>query len=464
MTSFRFLVLALIVPFPALAQPAPETKTPLDEYIARPDPAYAWTVARRLPGEGVTTFVLEMTSQRWRRPPEVDRADWRHWLTITCPRAIRHETALLFIGGGKNGDPAPEKPGERAALIAAATGSVVAELSMVPNQPLVFNDDGKPRVEDDLIAYGWVKCMETGDFTWLPRFAMVKAAVRAMDTVTAFLATPEGGERKIDKFVVSGGSKRGWTTWLTGAVDPRVVAIIPIVIDILNVQKAKEHHWRAYGFWAPAVGDYSAHGIHRRLYDPEYEAILRIVDPYSYRRRLTMPKFIVNAGGDEFFLPDNSRFYFADLEGPKYLRYVPNAKHSLQGSDAVESIAAFYHAILIGAELPKFDWNQPEPGHARVTCQTKPREVLLWQATNPSARDFRLDSIGPAYQKTALAPEADGSYLARVAPPKSGWTAYMVEMTFDSGFRFPYKFTTPIWIIPDVLPHDRADFLQNGLK
>ena len=58
------------------------------------------------------------------------------------------------------------------------------------------------------------------------------------------------------KFVVSGASKRGWTTWTTAAVDKRVVAIIPIVIDLLNVEPSFEHHWQAYGFWAPAIKDY----------------------------------------------------------------------------------------------------------------------------------------------------------------------------------------------------------------
>ena len=108
---------------------------------------------------------------------------------------------------------------------------------MVPNQPLVFEQDGQQRVEDDLIAYTWMKLMKTGDPTWTARMPMVKSAVRAMDAIQAVMASDAGGRLQVDGFVVAGGSKRGWTTWLTGAVDKRVVAIVPIVIDILNVRR-----------------------------------------------------------------------------------------------------------------------------------------------------------------------------------------------------------------------------------
>src|SRR5205807_179172 len=121
-------------------------------------------------------------------------------------------------------------------LLATSTNSVVAELGMGPNQPLTLNGDGTPRSEDDLIAYCQIKAMDTGDPTWLPRLAMVKSAVRALDAMTEVLAGEQGGKVPLKKFVVSGGSKRGWTTWLTAAVDRRVVAIIPAVIDVLNVR------------------------------------------------------------------------------------------------------------------------------------------------------------------------------------------------------------------------------------
>src|SRR5262249_55627077 len=158
----------------------------------------------------------------------------------------------------------------------------VVDLGMVPNQPLTFHGDGKGRSEDDLIAYCQIKFMDTGDPTWLPRLPMVKSAVRAMDAATEFLASDAGGKTAVRKFVVAGGSKRGWTTWLTGAADPRVVAIVPIVIDVVNVRACKINHFASYGFWAPAVGDYTRHKIHERLDTPRYADMLRIIDPYFY--------------------------------------------------------------------------------------------------------------------------------------------------------------------------------------
>ena len=452
-----WLATALLAPASA-DQPAAPKKTPLDDYIAKTDPTYSWKLVQTIPGDGYTTYVVDLKSQSWRLPPEVDRAVWQHWLVIVKPDVVKHETAYLRIGGGKNGDAAPGKANAQSVLIAKSTNSVVADLGMVPNQPLTFNKDDKPRTEDDLIAYCYIKFMDTGDPTWIPRLPMVKSAVRAMDAVTELMASDKGGKTPVKKFVVAGGSKRGWTTWLTGAADSRVVAIIPAVIDVLNIRECKINHYSSYGFWAPAVGDYTRHKVHERMDTPRYAELLKIEDPYSYRDRLKMPKFIVNSSGDQYFPPDSSKFYFGDLQGPKYLRYVPNTNHSLANSDAGESMLAFYHAILKGSALPQFSWKVQDDGSIRVQTKDKPREVNLWQATNPKARDFRLLSIGAAYQKSELASDGDGVYVAKVKEPKEGWTAFFVELVFDSGEKVPYKFTTQVHIVPDKLPHSIEEF------
>jgi len=323
---------------------------------------------------------------------------------------------------------------------------------MVPNQPLVSAGETEGRKEDSLIAYTWDKFLRTGDKKWPARLPMTKAAVRAMDTVTAFCGSPEAGNVKVDQFVVAGGSKRGWTTWTTAAVDKRVVAIIPIVIDVLNVEPSLMHHYAAYGFWAPSIGDYTAFRIMDWTGTPEFKALMKIEDPYEYRDRLTMPKFIMNASGDQFFLPDSSQFYFDDLPGVKYLRYVPNADHSLKDSDAVETLQACYSAILKDLPLPQFSWKLETDGSIRVTAKDKPSKVTLWQATNPEARDFRIESLGPKWQESPLNDQGGGVYVGRVPKPSKGWTAFFVELAFPSGDR-ALKLTTQVRVVPDVEPH-----------
>jgi PhoPQ-activated pathogenicity-related protein len=437
-------------------------KTALDDYIAKPDSHYSFKLVRTVPGEGGTAYVIEMVSQQWLTEKEVDKPIWKHWVTIIKPDTIRSETGLLFITGGSNERPAPDKVDQNLVQVARATKSVVTELRMVPNQPLVFAGETKGRVEDELIAYTWDKYLRTGDEKWPARLPMTKATVRAMDTVTAFCASDEGGKVKVEKFVVAGASKRGWTTWTTAAVDQRVVAIVPIVIDLLNVVPSFEHHYGAYGFWAPAVGNYVEEGIMNWMGTPQFAALMKIEEPYEYRDRLTMPKFVLNAAGDQFFLPDSTQFYWKDLKGPKYLRYVPNADHSMKNTDAYQSLLSFYDAILHKKALPEYTWELPSPGMIRVVAKTKPTKVKLWQATNPDARDFRLETLGPKYTETTLESKGEGIYEAKLEKPEKGWTAGFIELTYQNE-PAPIKFTSGVTVIPDTLPH-KGEFKPDRSK
>jgi len=454
-----FCILSLLA-VGAAAQAKVE-QTALDRYIAQKDSVYGWKLVNTIEGEGYRGYVLELTSQTWRSEKDVDRPVWKHWLTIVKPEKVGSNKALLFIGSGNNNNPAPTRVSERTAKIVVETQTVVAELGMVPNQPLRFTDSpDKARSEDDLIAYTRVKHFSTKDDFWLVRLAMVKSGVRAMDAIQEFLMSEAGGKTKVDQFVVAGGSKRGWTTWLVGTVDKRVVAIIPLVIDALNSEAITRHHFEAMGFFSSALNDYVNHGLFpHKIGTPEYQAVLKIEDAYHYRNRpsLKLPKFMINAAGDQFFLPDNSQFYYGDLPQEKHIRYVPNAKHDLAGSDATESLIAFYQAILSGKSRPRFSWTKQKDGSLVVKPVDKPKEVNLWQATNPNARDFRLDVIGKAYTSTPLTAEKNGSYIGRVARPEKGYTAFFVEMVYDSGGKYPFKFTTEVSVVPDVLPFKFED-------
>ncbi|MBI5770237.1 MAG: PhoPQ-activated pathogenicity-related family protein [Verrucomicrobia bacterium] len=462
-SRLRLLFLTAFALALTLRGPAADTarrglvETALDRYVAAPDASFSWKKAVELRDESATGYALDLVSQNWLTPKEVNRTEWRHWLLVVKPDTLEHSTALLFIGGGANRPGNPPAPSRDLIAIAKATRSVVAEIRMVPNQTLVFHGDGVERKEDDLIAYTWDQFLRTGDERWPARLPMTKAAVRAMDAITAFLASDEGGKVKVDTFMVAGGSKRGWTTWTTAAVDKRVVAICPIVIDVLNVDVSITNHYRAYGFFAPAVGDYVRHQVVNWSGTEEARALYAIEDPYFYRDRLTMPKLIMNACGDQFFTPDSSRHYFSQLAGVKYLRYIPNTDHGLKGSDAYETLRAWHFALLNKKPLPQFDWKRSADGQLTVTTKTKPTSVQLWQATNPDARDFRLEKIGPVWKSSPIEGQ-NGIYTATVTKPAAGWTASVVELTFDVGAGVPLKFTTDVTVTPDTLPAEAPKF------
>ena len=435
--------------------------TPLDDYIAKPDPSYTYSVVQTIDSPLAKAYRLDMKAQTWRTEKEVNRTLWQHWVTIIVPNDVTSNTALLWINGGSNRNTKPPSPDMMVVQIAVQSKTVVVDLKQVPNEPLIFADDpGNERSEDAIIAYTFDKAFKTQDSSWPLLLPMVKSAVRAMDTVQDHIAKATDGKLKIDSFVVAGGSKRGWTTWLTAAVDKRVRAIAPASIDVLNMDEQMRHHFAAYGFYSSAIKDYQDFDIFSRLDTPEGQKLVSFVDPYEYRSRYTMPKFLLNSAGDQFFLPDSAQFYFKDLPGSKYVLYNPNTDHGLGGSQADKALLAWYMAILADRPLPEFSWNVAGEGHMVVTARTRPTQVTLWTATNADARDFRLEKIGKAWASTPLTGNDNGTYDATVKAPEKGWSAYFVELQFDSGTPLPYRFSTEVRVVPDTLPF--ADRLKTA--
>lgn len=450
---FGFLSVAVLFSAAAFASTA-DKPTALDAYVHSPDSHYHYELVQQAPHVGYTVSLLQMTSQKWRSAEDVNRTLWQHSMMIYRPTQVTSNTGMLLIAGGSNDDHSPDEDAELASL-AMTSHTVVSVVYDIPNQPLTFsNDPFGPRHEDELIAYTWRKYLDTGDATWLARLPMTKAAVRAMDTVTSFSATAQGGRVEVKRFVVAGASKRGWTTWTTAAVDPRVVAIVPMVIDVLNMGQQLIHQYRSYGFWSPAVADYYEMGLLDDAASPGFRTLMSVVDPYSYRHRYTMPKLIINAAAGQYFLPDSSRFYFSQLPGEKYLRYMPNANHSLKGTDVYENLTAFYLSIVDDFKRPQFTWKFENDGDIRVSTQEKPIGVKLWQATNPNQRDFRADWVGPLYKSSVLSPAKPGVYIAHVTKPEKGWTAFFIELIYPGPQKdYPFHFTTAVRIVPDTEPY-----------
>lgn len=455
--TFPSVLFAVTITALALFNTSDAGATPLDDYVAAPDPAFHYIKLVSEEKEDCTTTVYHLVSQAWLDESRVNRPLWEHTVLVTVPKALKYTRAMMFIGGGDNrsdGEPnADNSPLDRIAMM---TNSIVAQIKQIPNQPLHFVGDTSEkykdtgREEDELITFGWDKYLDCGDPVWLARLPMTKAVVRAMDLVQKEF--PE-----IDGFFVAGGSKRGWTAWTVAAVDKRVFGVGPAVIDVLNFEPSLANHYDAYGFWAPAIENYVETDIVTRIHTPEFRNLLGVVDPYSYRDRLTMPKYIINASGDQYFLPDSWKFYFDGLKGEKFLCYMPNVDHGLN-ADAYFHLASFYKMLLDGTPFPKFNWEKAEDGTLTVACETKPNKVQQWSAHNPNARDFRLATLGPVYGSTPLQESAPGTYTSTIQAPEKGWTAFFIELEYPNpGFSASLKFTTGISILPDTYPGRNAN-------
>ncbi|VAW68038.1 hypothetical protein MNBD_GAMMA09-2383 [hydrothermal vent metagenome] len=441
-------------------------QTALSDYIRHEDGVFSMQFLGSVPGQGFTAHLYNLTSQQWLTEDEVDRSIWTHALVIIVPDKVNSRRGMLFVGGGSNDDNFPDETNGVVQIItqlALGSQSIVSAVFQAPNQPLVFKGSSMPLKEDALVAYTWKKAMDTGNYVYPAYLPMVKSVVRAMDGIQSVIAG-HGGHR-IDQFVLTGFSKRGATVWLTAAVDDRVMAIAPGVIDFLNLAPSFEHHFKSYGTYSSAVHDYIDAGIVDLIRAPEFEKLLKVVDPYSYLDNLSMPKFLLNSSGDQFFLPDSSKFYFSDLSGESLIRYAPNTDHSLANSatgiqDSMFSLLGWYQSILYDLPRPEMHWEvEREGADAQLVAETSivPLEVRFWQAHNNTVRDFRKESIGEAWVYTPVTVSADGRYRANLSRDATGFTAHYFEFVYAGVTGLPVTYSSEVFVTPDIEAFNMPD-------
>jgi PhoPQ-activated pathogenicity-related protein len=400
----------------------------LDEYVRKPDPAFAWVQAANHNTPAGTIVSIKLTSQVWQG------ITWKHELTVYEPREMPFpDSMLLFITGGDNGSTPGDDDHKRGFGLAQLCGARVAVLRQVPNQPLL---DGK--TEDKLIAETFVRYLETEDENWPLLFPMVKSAVRAMDALQAW--AKERGLPSVARFVVTGGSKRGWTTWLTGAVDDRVVAIAPMVIVMLNLGKQGANQVKVWGAYSEQIHDYVERGLMEKVETKAGSNLWRMVDPFTYRDRLTKPKLLINGTNDRYWTQNALDFYWDDLQGPKYLTEIPNVGHGLEVNRdwAMSGLGAFFHSVVTGRPLPRLSWDlaRGAGGESTLTIQASPapQSARIWMARS-TTRDFRESRWEPSPLQPAE------TMTRHVLPPATGNIAYFGELEYQLD-GIPYHLTT----------------------
>jgi PhoPQ-activated pathogenicity-related protein len=433
MHALRFCLLALL----AVTGPGfvPVARADLADYLKKPEKSYAWKIRNKTETPEGTVYHLHLVSQTWQK------ITWEHDLMIYLPGKVKPTgTMLLYNTGGK-----PNAANSLLALdLANKMQAPVAFLFGIPNQPLF--DDKK---EDALIAETFVRYLEERDESWPLLFPMVKSLVKAMDAIQEF--GRQEWKTEVKDFVVTGGSKRGWTSWLTGASDPRVRAIAPLVIDTLNMQKQLPYQLLSYGAYSDMIKDYTLRKLVPAPDTPEGRKLWSMVDPWVYRGKLTMPKLIVNGTNDPYWTQDALNLYWDDLKGDKWVLYVPNAGHDLQqqvGGEknrtrAINTLATFARCQALGKEFPRSSWKHTGDKDSftlTVQCSPAPKAARLWVA-NSATRDFRKST----WQEQAVELES-GKVVGKVKAPEKGFRVFLAECEYEEN-GLPYYLSTQLRIV-----------------
>jgi PhoPQ-activated pathogenicity-related protein len=400
---------------------AATARADLADYVKRPEPKFSWKLKNKTETGIGTVYDIHLVSQEWQG------ILWDHQLQIYQPKDAKPSATLFLWNQGGSASVQNQFFGMQ---VATRLGAPVAFLYGIPKQPLF---DGKK--EDALIAETFVRYLDTQDNSWPLLFPMVKSLVKAMDALQAF--GKEEWHIDIKNFVVSGASKRGWTTWLTGASDPRVKAIAPLVIDTLNMGPQNEHQLKCFGGYSEQIADYTSRGLIPMPNTPQAKKLWSMVDPYFCRDKLTMPKFIINGNNDPYWTVDALNFYWDALQGDKWVLYVPNAGHNLQQemddgrkdlSRALNGLCAFGKHQLANKTMPELSWKHDDAdGRCRLSVKASPAPLAarLWIA-DAKTRDFRQSK----WKEQAIDPNSSG-IVGTVSPPSDGFRTFYAELDYE---------------------------------
>ena len=438
--SRLFALLAVVAAAGPAVADTPAVPGDLADYVSKPDPSFSWKLTSKIETPAGTIYDLHVVSQTWHD------IKWDHGLQVIVPAGATPQPTMLIYNTGGSPNAGTAALGM---AIAARVKAPVAFLFGIPKQPLF---GGKK--EDALIAETFVRYMETEDSTWPLLFPMAKSLVRAMDAIQAF--AKQEWKADVKHFVVTGGSKRGWTSWLTAASgDKRVKAIAPMVIDTLNMPVQMENQVKAFGKPSEMIHDY----VERKLVPVPDTSVARklwsMIDPWVYREQLTLPKMLIHGTNDPYWPQDALNTYWDDLKGEKHVLYVPNAGHGLREeangkpellpTRAINTLSAFARSQIFDKPLPKLEWKhagKDDSAELTVGSPTKGK-VRVWTA-NADTRDFRKAKWESRDLDGGVGPGTTQAYSP--APPKAGFRAFFAEAEYDLEGQ-PFTLSTQIRIL-----------------
>lgn len=477
----------------------------LYKYMDIPDASFSWkadfTPFKNDTKHQLLHYRMKLNSLQWLTEAEVTPSQWTHDVVVIRPYIPLPGKAMLWIEGCANNEDFEVECYQRdislVADLAQSTGMMVFILFHVPNQPSVFASDpdqGK-LMEDRLVSFSWNTFMTRAQNRpdWIAYFPMAKASLRCLDAGEGYskdLVAMGMLTQPITKWYIFGMSKRGAATWFLtaylGARQPhRIIGSAPVVFEALNFKEVVLESMPAkLGGFTHVLSPYRA-SIPFLLEDQKLEALSRHIDlttPWYHKGLTAVPKYVVSAALDEFFMLGNDRYWYDQLEN-KHRLIVPHADHIfiLDIDWLYKGVAAHATALVSGVGLPFVLETVDYKAQTITMCsEVKPTQSVLYSASpNPQTiprLDFRM--LKPPIADNCLPPATltdkkcisiaewqtdpievkfvNGLWCAhhhQTNIPSDTWIASYIVFSFDE--KSPKGngvYTTPVMILPDHYP------------
>jgi len=194
-----------------------------------------------------------------------------------------------------------------------------------------------------------------------------------------------------------------------------------------------KHQLDTWGKFSEQIIDYSSKGLIKKPDEEESPREIRLrtmMDPYTYRSRLKLPKLLIHGTNDRYWVVDAMNIYWDGLPGSKFVLHVPNAGHNLKGGrdGALTTLAVFFRHSVSKTPLPHLSWKHADDGGNLIftmAAKSDPKVGRLWVA-HSATKDFRN-----AKWKPVSVTLKDGRFSASIPKPKSGYVALFGEMQFE---------------------------------
>jgi PhoPQ-activated pathogenicity-related protein len=191
-------------------------------------------------------------------------------------------------------------------------------------------------------------------------------------------------------------------------------------------------------------------GIPQTARTEKGEAITTMVDPYAYRKKLTMPKMLFMGTNDEYWTVDAIKHYIDSIPGQNIIHYVPNVGHDLgDKQQALAGLSAFFGHTLARTPYPILQWDLTQ-GRKAITLKVNASsdmlvDAMLW-STDSEDTDFRDEQWKG--ERVSLKKKHD-VVTAQQPYPQEGYRAFYLDLKYKDPNGGEYTESTRMFVADD---------------